>query len=165
MMYEPLSAHPVNFITGAFNNATAERMTDIDFHHSLFANSSHRNPLIKNKTFRLINSLVYNWGDWSSAAEGTAQVDFIGNKFKSGPLDNTISTKEYEIGVNPTGDASTPINGTTSIYVVGNVGPHNANPLNDNWGTVSYTHLDVYKRQLTRFVKNLTYFLLVSRLT
>jgi hypothetical protein len=134
MMYEPLSAHPVNFMTGAFNNATAERMTDIDFHHSLFANSSHRNPLIKNKTFRLINSLVYNWGDWSSAAEGTAQVDFIGNKFKSGPLDNTISTKEYEIGVNPTGDASTPINGTTSIYVVGNVGPHNANPLNDNWG-------------------------------
>lgn len=134
MMYEPLLAHPVNFMTGAYNNATAELMTNIDFHHSFLANSSHRNPLIKNKTFRLVNNLIYNWGDWATAIEGTVQADLIGNKYKTGPLYQTISSKAYEIQLNPTGDASTPISGSPSLYVIGNIGPHNANPLNDNWG-------------------------------
>jgi hypothetical protein len=134
MMYEPLLAHPVNFMTGAYNNATAEQMTDIDVHHSLFANSSHRNPLIKNKTFRLVNNLIYNWGDWASAIEGTVQADLIGNRYKTGPLYQTISSKAYEIQLNPTGDASTPTLGSPSLYVIGNVGLHNTDPLADNWG-------------------------------
>lgn len=134
MMYEPLLAHPVNFMTGAYNNATAERMTDIDVHHSIFANSSHRNPLIKNKTFRLVNNLIYNWGDWASAIEGTVQADLIGNRYKTGPLYQTISSKAYEIQLNPTGDASTPTLGSPSLYVIGNVGLHNTDPLVDNWG-------------------------------
>ncbi len=134
MMYEPLLAHPVNFMTGAYNNATAERMTDIDVHHSIFANSSHRNPLIKNKTFRLVNNLIYNWGDWASAIEGTVQADLIGNRYKTGPLYQTISSKAYEIQLNPTGDASTPTLGSPSLYVIGNVGLHNTDPLADNWG-------------------------------
>lgn len=134
MIYEPLLAHPVNFMTGAYNNATAERMTDIDVHHSLFANSSHRNPLIKNKTFRFVGNVVYNTGDWMTAVEGTVQADLIGNRYKTGPLYQTISPKAYEIELNPAGDASTPTLGSPSLYVVGNVGPHNADPLADNWG-------------------------------
>lgn len=133
MIYEPLAAHPVNFLTGAYNNATAEAMTDIDLHHSLLANSSHRNPMVKNKTFRLVNNLAYNWADWAYAQLGTVQSDVIGNKFKAGPLYMTASSKAYEIQLDPVGNATTPNVGTASLYVVGNIGPHNADPLADNW--------------------------------
>ena len=133
MFYEPLLAHPVNFMTGAYDSSVADKMTDIDIHHSMLANSSHRNPMIKNRSFRFVNSLVYNWSDWALAVHGSGQVDIIGNKFKTGPLYMTESTKAYEIEATPIGNSTTATTGTMSLYVAGNVGPHNADPLADNW--------------------------------
>ncbi len=133
MIYEPLLSHPVNFMTGAYASSVADNMTDIDIHHSMLANSSHRNPMIKNRSFRFVNSLVYNWSDWALAVHGSGQVDIIGNKFKTGPLYMTESAKAYEIEATPTGNSTTATTGTMSLYVAGNVGPHNADPLADNW--------------------------------
>ncbi len=133
MIYEPLFAHPVNLLTGASSSAVADNMTDIDLHHSILANSSHRNPMIKTRSFRVVNSLVYNWSDWALAVHGTGQVDIIGNKFKTGPLYLTESAKAYEIEATPIGNSTTATTGTTSLYVSGNVGPHNSDPLADNW--------------------------------
>ena len=35
-------------------------MTNIDFHHNLTMNNSHRNPLMRNRSSRLVNNLWYN---------------------------------------------------------------------------------------------------------
>lgn len=134
MTYEPLLAHPVNFMTGAYSSAVADNMTDIDLHHSILANSSHRNPMIKNRSFRFMYNLVYNWSGWALAVHGTGQVDIAGNKFKTGPLYLTESAKAYEIEATPIGNSTTATTGTLSLYVTGNVGPHNSDPLADNWG-------------------------------
>lgn len=142
MIYEPLLAHPVNFLTGAQSSAVADSMTGLDLHHSVLANSSHRNPMIKNREFRMVNNAIYNWGDWAAGVYGTGQVDVIGNKFKAGPLYMTESTKAYEIHSEPTGNSTTATTGTQSLYVVGNIGPHNADPLADNWGMTRLVDLE-----------------------
>ena len=143
MIYEPLLAHPVNLLTGASSSAVADNMTDLDLHHSILANSSHRNPMIKTRSFRVVNSLVYNWSDWALAVHGTGQVDIIGNKFKTGPLYLTESAKAYEIEATPIGNSTTATTGTTSIYVTGNVGPHNLDPLADNWVMTRLIDLEI----------------------
>lgn len=137
---EPLIQHSKNFITGA-NSNKSEEINDIDIHHSLFQNSSERNPLIKNKTFRFVNNIVYNWSRFATQLGGGVNADVIGNLYKSGPLNGTYSatiapkSSVYEIQVFKTSNSTTPL-GSPSLYVAGNIGPHNPNPNNDNWGMV-----------------------------
>jgi len=130
---EPMSSHPTNFITGSNYPEVADLMTNLDAHHNLFANSSHRNPLIKNKTFRFVNNIVYNWKYRASHTAGGVNADFIGNLYKPGPL----AKDKHEICVFPvpTGEGNAP-NGTPTIYVLGNKGTYNTNPSNDNWPIV-----------------------------
>lgn len=133
---EPLAKHPTNFITGAGSSSAAGTITDIDAHHNFFANSSYRNPLIKNKSFRLVNNIIYNWSLFATQIGGGVNADIIGNLYKPGPLyQPAANRREYEIQVYTTPNNSTPL-GSPSIYVAGNIGPHNSNPGNDNWGMV-----------------------------
>lgn len=90
---EPLKKHPTSIITGSNSNAQSDAMTDIDFHHNLVANSSHRNPLVKNKTFRFVNNIVYNWSFYASQVGGGGQVDFINNLYKPVRLIHVKSMK------------------------------------------------------------------------
>lgn len=133
LVSEPLYPHATSLLT---NNGYgfAGYMTDIDAHHNLFANTSHRNPLIKNKTFRFVNNIVYNWSFYASQTGMGAAVDFIENLYKYGPLKNT----GYEIQVYTEAQCSPgdQVPGSPSLYVSGNIGPHNVNPANDNWAMV-----------------------------
>lgn len=136
LVSEPLYPHATSLLT---NNGSglAGLMTDIDAHHNLLANTSHRNPLVKNKNFKFVNNIVYNWSFYASQTGMGAAVDFIGNLYKEGSL-NDINGTGYEIQVY-TEAACSPddqVPGTPSIYVNGNIGPHNTNLNNDNWGMV-----------------------------
>lgn len=133
IMAEPLSAHSTNFILGAAAPEFADAMVDIDAHHNLMANASHRNPLIKVKRFRFVNNIVYNWRIRATHTAGGVQADIIGNLYRTGSLQNS----GHEISVFPVstgeGDAAS---GSPGLFVAGNVGPFNANPQADNWPMV-----------------------------
>ncbi len=131
LVAEPLSDHPVNIITGSDYKAEVNAQTDIDFHHNFIANSSHRNPLFKHKRGRFVNNLVYNWSYYATQIGGGGSFDILGNIFAEGPL---TPDDVHEIQVYPRGNAST-ADGTTSLHVAGNVGPHDA-IASDNWSNV-----------------------------
>lgn len=131
LIAEPLKSHSTSVITGA-NKNLSNTMTNIDLHHNVLANSSHRNPLIKNKTFRFINNIVYNWSYYATQLGGGADVDIIGNLYKTGPLYPKRSSRTHEVEVFPAGNGTTPI-GRPTIFLAGNIGPHNSNPDKDNW--------------------------------
>ena len=129
IMAEPFTTHPTTMLLGG---TRANDMTDIDIHHNLLANSSHRNPLAKQKEMRFVNNIVYNWVRRASHTAGGVNADFIGNLYKPGPLlanpnGREISVFPYSTGL---GDCAS---GSPSIYVLGNKGPFNPNPANDNW--------------------------------
>jgi pectate lyase len=130
---EPLADHPTNTITGSDLKEVADELVDLDFHHNFLTNSSHRNPLLKNKRTRFVNNIVYNWKFYATQIGGGAQVDVVGNLYKHGWL---ITQDGYgaghEIQVFPGGGSGT-AHGPPSLYVVGNVGPRNADPAADNW--------------------------------
>jgi len=136
MFYEPFLDHPTNYITGAYDPTTANNMTGIDVHHSIFSQSGWRNPLIKNKQFRLVNNLIYNWSRYATMIGGGSDVDVIGNTYKQGPRYATGGgiVNLHEISVFPSGNSTTPT-GNPSVYAVGNKGWNNTNPLADNWST------------------------------
>ena len=57
-------------------------MTDVDLHHNLTMNNTHRNPLMRIKSGRLINNLWYNHKSYINHISGGVQVDIIGQKYK-----------------------------------------------------------------------------------
>jgi pectate lyase len=129
---EALVGHSTALITGAGTTAEANQMTNIDAHHNFIANTGYRIPLIKNKTFRFVNNIVYNWNFYATQTAVGANVDIIGNLYKAGPL--TLWAQAYEIQNFPTSIYGYMMpSGNPSLYVVGNKGPRNANPDNDNW--------------------------------
>ncbi|MBK8881968.1 MAG: hypothetical protein IPN67_06140 [Bacteroidales bacterium] len=131
---EPLSAHPTNVITGSDISEVADKMTDIDLHHNLLANSSHRNPLIKNKTFRFVSNIVYNWQYYATMVATGTMADILMNLYRPGPLNQPDSPHKFEIEVFPESRFATEMpSGRPSIYVMGNKGPNNLIPGNDNW--------------------------------
>ncbi|MBK7541332.1 MAG: hypothetical protein IPN66_07760 [Candidatus Competibacteraceae bacterium] len=132
---EPLAKHPTNLITGSNANAS-QNMLNIDAHHGFFANSFYRNPLIKNKSFRLVNNIIYNWSLSATELGGGVQADIIGNLYKPGPMYLSAENRRlYEIQAFVAPNDTTP-SGNPSVYVAGNMGPHNSNPESDNWGMV-----------------------------
>lgn len=131
---EPLSSHPTNPITGSDTSAIADLMNDIDFHHNLLMNSSHRNPLIKNKSSRFVNNIVYNWRYYATTVGTGVQADIIGNLYRTGPLNKGNSSHKYEIEAFPVSQFIDMMpSGDLSLYVTGNIGPNNSDPGADNW--------------------------------
>jgi pectate lyase len=129
---EPLASHPTSYITGAATRAVADAMTDIDAHHSLFANSSHRNPLIKTRSARIVSNVFYNYAFYGTQFGGGVNGDVISNLYRAGPLNQR---SVHEIQAFPGGNG-TAANGAPSLYVAGNVGPSNPTGTGDDWSTM-----------------------------
>lgn len=129
---EPLHGHPTSFGIGATDSATVAGITDIDVHHSLMMDSSHRIPLIGIPNIRWISNITYDWAFYAVQMLGGVTGDFVNNLWKPGPL-NDPNTHEIQSG--PGGAQEMP--GNPSIYAVGNLGPHAPNPTSDNWNMVA----------------------------
>ncbi|MBM3890153.1 MAG: hypothetical protein FJ388_13650 [Verrucomicrobia bacterium] len=59
---------------------------NLDIHHNLFANTSHRCPGLGSKSARVINNVMYNWGSKCGETHDAISVDWIANWFQPGPL-------------------------------------------------------------------------------
>ena len=108
-------------------------MKNISVHHNLFMHGDSRFPLAKCHDAQIINNIMYNWRWWPTGIAGGIKVDIIGNKYKAGPdmlkgYDNEVMVrtdwKNQEYGPP----------GKPSIYIEGNIGPHQDDPKGDNWG-------------------------------
>jgi hypothetical protein len=101
-------------------------MTDVDFHHNVFAGSSHRLPLLTVKSARLVNNFVYGWTYYPIRGKGLRDV--VGNYFKYRSAQGFVS---HEIQAWTTNDAND-TSFAPSFYVAGNAGPSDPNGTN-NW--------------------------------
>ena len=130
---EAFQNHPTSILVGAGSFAGSASMTDIDFHHNLWATSGHRLPLFKAKNGRFVNNLVFNWHYYASLNGGGALVDYINNIYKAGPLNSppgTASSWEITAYSAPRCGACGP-SGTPSIYMTGNLGPNDPTGANN----------------------------------
>jgi hypothetical protein len=125
---EPLAAHPTNIITGSNSSSYAAEMSGLDFHHNLLANSSHRNPLLKNASTRWVNNITYNWSYYAFQQVGGGIMDVIGNFYKRGPING--SSHEIQLASSSGADA---MDGESSVYLSGNKGPNQQDPAEDQW--------------------------------
>ena len=135
LAYEPNIAHAVGVGTDA-TSGSSKLTTDIDWHHSMFVNISHRLPMIDTRSVRWVNNLVYNWDFFAALTQGGAEIDYIGNKYVPGNLNGGNSFHEFDSdGLN--NDPKDPSNncvsgnpcdnpGPPSLYLVNNTGPHNS---------------------------------------
>jgi hypothetical protein len=125
LIAEGLKQHSTGLIVGG-SGSSGSLTTDIDIHHNLTMNNSHRNPLLTNKSSRLINNIFYNYEYYATQIGGGVMLDAIGNKYKRGPL-NVNAPLVHEIQM-----YSVP-----SLFIFGNTGYFQPNPDGDQWLLVS----------------------------
>ena len=124
---EGLGNHSTGFGVGG-----AAGQTDMDFHHNLTMNNSHRNPILGGQTTRHVNNITYNTRlrliqiDPVNGFGPSGNVDIIGNLFKKRPL-NSSGSNPYEV----TGLAST--SRPVTIHLSLNKGYTQPNPTGDQW--------------------------------
>ncbi|MBV9888959.1 MAG: hypothetical protein JO119_20635 [Acidobacteria bacterium] len=147
LFYEPHAGHPVGPGTagnpsGCPNAAPDKSLespcfssleTDVDFHHNMFVNISHRIPEVDNKSVRWVNNLTYNWAFYAFAGLGGEALDIIGNKWVRGNLNG--SAQAHEIHVT---EKSPEVLGNPSVFVSGNIGPNQYNPNGDQYAMVAH---------------------------
>src|SRR6202048_3303355 len=124
--------------SGAFSSALINAaFTDIDYHHNFFSDCSHRNLETAQVTMHEVNDIHYNWSFFATQYGGSQSSDVIGNKYKAGPATGA----PYMCNGNPCEILILPYNGATtastpSVYLFGNVGPNQPNPLGNQWQMV-----------------------------
>ena len=147
LFYEPHAGHPVGPGTAGnpvgcpnaapdaslANPCFSSLETDIDFHHNMFVNISHRIPETDNKSVRWVNNLTFNWAFYAFAGLGGEALDIIGNKWVRGNLNS--SAQAHEIHVT---EKSPEVLGNPSVFVAGNVGPNQSDPNGDQYLMVSH---------------------------
>ena len=129
MTNEGFAGHSVGSNVGN-QNGTYNAFKDIDLHHNLWTNHSHRLPLTAQKTMHLVNNIIYNWSYYATATEGPQISDIIGNLYKAGPY--YAGAYKYEMLFNTTGGSSG-FTGSPSVYLFGNKGPNQPNSSGDQW--------------------------------
>ncbi|MCI0628781.1 MAG: hypothetical protein L0387_45250 [Acidobacteria bacterium] len=130
LVAEGLVPHSTGYLTGAETKAWADGMTDIDLHHNLTMNDSHRNPLLNNKSSRVVNNLFYNQASYVTQVGGGIQADIIGNKYRKGPLFGQ-SAVHHEVQAFDGNDSNA--NGPPAIYLSGNIGYSQPSSTGDQW--------------------------------
>jgi pectate lyase len=105
-------------------------MTDLDFHHNLFAGTSHRMPLMTVKSGRLVNNFVYAWTYYPMRSKGLR--DFVNNYFKTRSGQTAPSHEVQAWTTNDGNDTSF----APSFYVTGNVGPSDPSGTS-NWNSMT----------------------------
>ena len=130
---EGLNSHSMGLIVGSYENTKDFR--DIAIHHNIIAHNYARNPLIKVYSTKLVNNIIYNWGAYATGIKGGAHLDVIGNIYKAGAM-TSDRIQEITVEQDGYGDPDDPRSGApgyASIYLKGNIGPHNPDPDADNW--------------------------------
>jgi uncharacterized protein YjdB len=128
LFYEPNAGHPVGPMTddtGGFANGD----TNDDFHHNLFVNIGHRLPLYNTRSGRWVNNIVYNWQFYGLLTQGGVKMDIINNKYVPANLNFGNLNHEFDFNSDQSADDPDGSNpGPPSIYLSGNIGPHQSNP-------------------------------------
>lgn len=112
---------------------------NVSVHHSFFSRNNNRNPLLKIGSGDIASNVIYNWGWYATGISGGISVDIIDNFYKAGLARvggnkrPEISFKYAENGIPGTGVFADP-----SIYLEGNVGPHNSDHIQDAWNTMMH---------------------------
>ncbi|MGB3850859.1 MAG: carbohydrate-binding protein [Tunicatimonas sp.] len=130
---EALKVHSTNLIFGS--NTNAEEIVNMDIHHNFFGNSSHRSPLFKGKSCRVINNIMYNPGWYATGIAGGVTIDIIGNEYKQGPTDMASGRNEVAWRSDYDGPNSGP-SGPPSIYIAENKGWSVSSPADNNWSMI-----------------------------
>jgi uncharacterized protein YjdB len=137
LFYEPNAGHPVGPMTddtGGFANGD----TDNDFHHNLLVNIGHRLPMYNTRSGRWINNIVYNWQFYALLTEGGVKMDIIGNRYIPANLNSGNTNHEFDFNNAQNSDDPDGSNpGPPSIYLSGNIGPHQSNPGGDQTAMTS----------------------------
>jgi pectate lyase len=131
LIAEGLDIQSTGFVTGSSNNdAGAKLMTNIDLHHSMFSNHNHRTPMLKNRSSRVVNNILYN-NNWASTQlKGGIEVDLVGNLYKKGTYQQD---NPHEIIALTSGASGSAVNGSPSIYLQGNKGWSQPSPGGNQW--------------------------------
>lgn len=140
---EGIDGHSTGFIAGSYSNT--KDFKNVALHHNLFANTSHRLPLIKIASAKVVNNLIYNWHHYATGVKGGAHLDVIANKYKPGPETSKYKLQEITVELDGKGDINDPRSGApgyASIYVKGNIGPHVSDEGADNWGMAFHRNSD-----------------------
>lgn len=133
LVAEGLADHSTGMVSGGDSRSLADGMTNIDWHHNLTMNNSHRNPLILNKSGRMVNNLWYNHRFYATQLGGGVSIDIIANIYKKGPMYGQVNGGgQHEIQAYPNGDSRAPT-GTLSLYLAGNKGYYQPNETGDQW--------------------------------
>jgi hypothetical protein len=135
---EGLRGYNVGMLSGEQHYTKAEKMVNMDVHKNLFAHFGYRVPLLKNKSSRIVNNIIYSWNTWTLQL-GPMDGDVINNLWKH-PRPNMVKQSDWgEIQVflyHPTncpGGTDEYIREDPSIYAAGNQGPLHGT---DNWNMV-----------------------------
>ena len=120
---------------------TGKWVKRVSVHRNLFTGSDHRNPRVNTNVVRVINNVIYNWGNRAGESTHDVKVDYINNYYKGGPQ-TTDDTYYYRIIHEPweSGCEDSP---PASIYMSGNIMTPHYNPPSDPY--------DFYEMYLTRF--------------
>jgi len=142
ILAEIFADHPTGVQISGENDdgATDWRLIqDLSLHRNLFAHNSHRNPNVTTYGTEVINNVVYNWRMGAVQSTRESKLDVISNVFDPGPM--TDSRYLYEV----TWTCDHPGGYEPSLYVQGNIGPHNDDPAADNWVGASRMTACYYK--------------------
>jgi len=126
MTYKPDVNHPVGPMADA-TTCAASTVTNIDYHHNFFADTSHRLPLFNVKSGRWVNNIVYNWDWFAGLWQGATTPDIINNRYIPGSMnsgDNSGHPHPMEFtSTQSTDDTSQSMQGAPSVFLSGNSGP------------------------------------------
>jgi pectate lyase len=126
MTYKPDVNHPVGPMADA-TTCAASTVTNIDYHHNFFADTSHRLPLFNVKSGRWVNNIVYNWDWFAGLWQGATRPDIINNRYIPGSMnsgDNSGHPHPMEFtSTQSTDDTSQSMQGAPSVFLSGNSGP------------------------------------------
>lgn len=135
-LYEPHQGHPVGpSISEQGILSNTQNSHNVDFHHNILVNFSHRLPEYNHSPARWTNNWTHNWGFYALAALGATQTDVIGNRWSCANL-NASGAQPYPIH---SSDGSIPgsLPGTPSFYVAGNIGCGHTTPNTDQYGDLT----------------------------
>lgn len=116
----------------------ANAMVDLDIHHSVITNVSHRMPVWAAGRFRHVSNIMHPYGDRCTWVGGGSTGEVIANYWKPGPGTSKETIAELVLIVPPRPYPNYPdLNqGTPRLFLAGNAGP-NAAP--DEWALMHLT--------------------------
>ncbi|HYN89115.1 MAG TPA: hypothetical protein VER55_11320 [Ardenticatenaceae bacterium] len=126
-------SHSTGLIVGS--NAICTSIDNVTVVRNLFMSNRNRNPYVKINKSQIINNIVYNWQYLATQIAGGMTTDIIGNLYKAGPDSGTRSEVVCRL-VSDWTDCNFGPPGNPSIYIAGNVGPHQSDPAGDQWNTM-----------------------------